>query len=130
MIPMMTSISPSPIERGGKMKWKLAVSANWILERVSASIPIRHRRMQLDEAPALGDRVENATTADKVRDDAGPAGLVRGSDALARVAMEVLVEQQQVVPLRIRLELLDRAVDGAATLGVGKPCRDEPAGQV
>ena len=29
--PMTTSISPSPIERGGKMKWKLMVSANWIL---------------------------------------------------------------------------------------------------
>ena len=26
------SISPSPIERGGKMKWKLAVSANWMRE--------------------------------------------------------------------------------------------------
>src|SRR6478609_930410 len=116
---MTTSISPSPIDRGGKMKWKLIVSANWILERVSASIPIRHRRMQLDEAPALGDRVEHPTTADQVRDDAGPAGLVRGSDPLARVAVEVLVEEQQVVPVRVGLELFDRAVDGAATIGVG-----------
>src|SRR6478736_2680056 len=130
MIPMMTSISPSPIERGGKMKWKLAVSANWIRERVSASIPIRHRRMKLDEASALGDRIEHAPTADQVRDQAGPAGLVGSADPRAGVAVEVLVELQQVVPLRVGLELLDRAVDRAATLGVGYPGRDEAAGQV
>src|SRR6185369_13966904 len=117
MIPMMTSINPSPIESGGKMKWKLAVSANWIRESVSASIPIRHRRMKLDEASALGDRIEHATTADQVRDQAGPAGLVRSADARAGVAMEVFVELQQVVPLRVRLELLDRAVDRAPTVG-------------
>ena len=75
--------------------------------------------MKLDEAPTLGDRIEHAATADQVRDQAGPAGLVRGADARAGVAMEVLVELQQVVPLRVGLELLDRAVDGAATIGVG-----------
>src|SRR6476620_3076227 len=107
MIPMMTSNNTRPIERGGKMKWKLAVSANWIRESVSASIPIRHRRMKLDEASALGDRIEHATTADEVRDQAGPAGLVGGADASAGVAVEVLVEQQQVMPLGVGLELLD-----------------------
>src|SRR6187397_298528 len=116
MIPMMTSINPSPIERGGKMKWKLAVSANWIRESVSASIPIRHRRMKLDEAPTLSDRIEHATTADQMRNEAGPAGLVGSADACAGIAMEVLVELQHVVPLRVGLELLDRAVDRAVTL--------------
>ena len=75
--------------------------------------------MKLDEASALGDRVEHAATADQVGDQAGPAGLVRGADAGAGVAMEVLVELQQVVPLRVGLELLDRAVDRAAAVGVG-----------
>src|SRR6187551_2205716 len=107
MIPMMTSINPSPIERGGKMKWKLAVSANWIRESVSASISISHRRMELDEAPTLGDRIEDAATADQVRNETGPAGLVGSTDARAGVAVEVLMELQQIVPLRVGLELLD-----------------------
>ena len=61
----------------------------------------------------------DAATADQVGDQPGPAGLVRGADAGAGVAVEVLVELEQVVPFRVGLELLDRAVDGAPAIGVG-----------
>src|SRR5262245_12866517 len=37
---------------------------------------------------------------DEARDDAGPAGLVAGADARAVVAVEVLVEEDVIAPLR------------------------------
>src|SRR5438067_8396067 len=43
---------------------------------------------------------------DQVGDEAGPPGLVRGSEAGAGVAVEVLVERDQVVPGRVLLEEL------------------------
>ena len=55
--PMTTSsIRPSPIESGGKMKWKLAVSANWTRDSSSASM-----------APAHGDRFRHGRAAVHVR---------------------------------------------------------------
>ena len=41
---------------------------------------------------------------DQVDDQAGPAGLVGGAEALAGIAVEVLVERQQVVPGGVVLE--------------------------
>ena len=46
----------------------------------------------------------------------GPAGLVAGAEAGAVVAVEVLVEQQQVAPVRVGLELLDAAVHRPAAV--------------
>src|SRR5262249_25485078 len=51
-------------------------------------------------------------------DDAGPAGLVAGPEAGPVVAVEVLVEQDEVPPVRVGLELLGAAVDRAATVVV------------
>ena len=54
-MPMTTSISPSPIDRGGKMKWKLAVNANWTRDSVSASNAALHcvlRAMLAHDAPS------------------------------------------------------------------------------
>ncbi len=62
-----------------------------------------------------------------------------GSDASAGVAVEVLVEQQVVVPMGVGLEAFVRAEDGAASVlvaqeDVGEPTRevfrDLPEGQV
>ena len=39
------------------------------------------------------------------RDDAGPAGLMAGAEPGAVVAVEVLVEQDEIAPVRIVLEL-------------------------
>ena len=48
---------------------------------------------------------------DQVRDQSRPSGLVIGAEPGAVVAVEVLVEEQQVAPVRILLELLGAAVD-------------------
>ena len=127
-MPMITSISPSPIDRGGKMKWKLAVSANWTRERVSASTSSALALSAAVCRPGSGlDHVDHAAPADEVGHEARPAGLVRGADAGAGVAVEVLVEQQQVVPIRVGLELLDRPEDRPPAVLVGQPDRDEPS---
>src|SRR5262249_1230443 len=46
----------------------------------------------------------------------GPAGLVAGAQAGAVVAVEVLVEQQAVAPVRVLLKLLAAAVHGPPAL--------------
>src|ERR1043166_5035994 len=50
----------------------------------------------------------------QLRDEPRPAGLVAGSDARAVVAVEVLVEEDQVAPVWVTLKLLGPAVDGTA----------------
>src|SRR5262249_4494102 len=47
-------------------------------------------------------------------DEPRPAGLVAGPDARPVVAVEVLVEEDQVAPVWIALVLLSPAIDGAA----------------
>src|SRR5262245_61574816 len=59
------------------------------------------------------------------RDDAGPPGLVARAEAGPVVAVEVLVEQDEVAPVRVFLELAGAAVDRAAAL----PVAQEDAGQ-
>ena len=51
----------------------------------------------------------------KTRDEPGPARLVTGPEAGADVAVEVLVEEDQVAPVRVVLELRRAAVDRPAT---------------
>src|SRR6266704_7004536 len=67
---------------------------------------------------------------DQVDDEAGPAGLVRGAEAAPGVAVEVLVERQQVVPVRVGLEQLLVAEDRPAAVFVVEEDADQPAGQV
>src|SRR5689334_18554078 len=50
------------------------------------------------------------------RDDAGPAGLVAGAQAGTVVAVEILVEQQVIAPVRVVLEDLRAAVHRAAAV--------------
>ena len=67
---------------------------------------------------------------DEVGDQRGPAGLVGGADTAAGVAVEVLVEGQQAVPVRVGLEQAGVAEDRAAAVGVVEEDRDETAGEV
>src|SRR6266540_6872214 len=57
-----------------------------------------------------------ATLLQELGDQAGPAGLVAGADAGPAVAVEVLVEQDQVAPVGIALEQLEGAVDRPASV--------------
>src|SRR6187549_3090437 len=85
MIPMTTSIRPSPIERGGKMKWKLAVSANWIRESSSGSIADRFFDPSSLRVRQALDVIEGQRR--------GPAEAVR-AQALPAERVEVLVESR------------------------------------
>jgi len=67
---------------------------------------------------------------DEVGDQRGPSRLVGGADTTAGVAMEVLVEGQQVVPVRMGLEEADIAEDRAAATGVVEEDRNETVGEL
>src|SRR5262245_24463913 len=54
---------------------------------------------------------------DHTGDHAGPARLVARADAGAIVAVKVLVEEDQIPPVRIFLELRGATVDRAAAIG-------------
>src|SRR5262245_57058688 len=60
-------------------------------------------------------------------DDPGPSRLMTGTDAGAVVAVEVLVEEQEIAPVRILLELLRRSVDRPAPLRVSHEDAGEAA---
>ncbi len=60
-------------------------------------------------------------------DQAGPSGLVAGAEAGAVVAVEVLVEQDQVAPVRIVLELGRAAVDRPPAVGIAQERARQPA---
>jgi len=51
-------------------------------------------------------RIEKSKELDYFRHDTGPARLVAGAKAGAVVAVEILVEQDMVAPVRVVLELL------------------------
>src|SRR5205814_2755468 len=60
---------------------------------------------------------------EELRDEGRPAGLVTGADAGAVVPVEVLVEEEVIPPMGIRLELLRPAVDRPPSVG---PAEEEP----
>ena len=65
----------------------------------------------------------SGTASDEVGDHAGPAGLVGGAEPGAVVAVEVLVEEQVVVPRRVALQALD--VAEARPPAVGAPRKSD-----
>src|SRR5437763_13515237 len=62
--------------------------------------------------------------------EAGPAGLMAGADTGAVVAVEILVEQRQVSPVRVAPEELEAPVHGPASILVDEEDADQPAGQL
>src|SRR5215211_397075 len=62
-------------------------------------------------------------------DEAGPAGLVRGAEPHAGVAVEVFVEEDEVAPVWVGLKFFVPAVGGAAALCVAREEADEPFGE-
>src|SRR3982750_4095429 len=85
-----------------------------------------HRHLAGFERPFCRCRGEQMHRA---RDDSRPSGLMAGAEPRAVVAVEVFVEQQQVAPVRVLLELCRRAVDRPAAIRVlgedaGQPPRN------
>src|SRR6185436_16040528 len=60
----------------------------------------------MDGSGASVPRRMGAALLQQLGDEAGPAGLVAGPHAPAVVAVEVFVERDQVLPLRVVLEAL------------------------
>ena len=89
------------------------------------------RRSSSWRSLAVGDRVpiERAAADEEVGHEARPAGLVRGADARPGVAVEVLVEQQEVAPLGVVAELRDSRRPGGGRR-VRDPDGDETTRQV
>jgi hypothetical protein len=72
----------------------------------------------------------SVTAADHVGDKPRPAGLVEGADRGAVIAVEVLAEDQVVVPGRIVLQPLGPAEAGPPSVGAAGEDRDQPVLQV
>src|SRR5262245_11403816 len=53
-------------------------------------------------------------------DDAGPAGLMTGTEASTVVAVKVFVERQVIAPVRVLLKLAGASVDRPPTLVVAQ----------
>ena len=62
-------------------------------------------------------------------DEAGPAGLVRGAAAAAGVAVEIFVEEDVILEVRVAGLLGMVLQDGALAVRAGEEEFDEPAGQ-
>src|SRR6476659_35255 len=60
----------------------------------------------------------------------GPSGLVTGADTGAVVAVEVLVEENQIAPVRVGLELFRAAIDRSLALLVSEKDLRESPGQL
>jgi hypothetical protein len=63
-------------------------------------------------------------------DQAGPAGLVAGAQAIAVIAMKIFIEQDQLAPVRVRQEQRLVAVERAAALLDAQEEADQAVGQV
>jgi len=74
--------------------------------------------------------VELAQDLNQPGHQAGPPGLVCGTEPGAVVAMEVLVEQDEVPPVRVLLEQSGPAIDGPPSVVTTQERADEAAGQL
>src|SRR5262249_46760388 len=66
----------------------------------------------------------------KFCDEGRPAGLVAGADGRSRVAVEILVEGNQIVPVRIGLKQLVSTEDRAPTVRVVEQDSRQPLGNL
>ena len=75
-------------------------------------------------------RIQKAVQLDGLGDEPCPAGLMAGPEPGTIVAVEVLIEQYVVAPVRVGLELLCAAVDGSPAVFVAGEYPGEPVGDL
>src|SRR5215469_12351620 len=75
-------------------------------------------------------RIDEPVELDQTRNQSGPAGLMARAEARTVVAVEVLVEEDVVAPVRVGLKLLRAAVDSTTALGVTQEDALEARGQL
>src|SRR3569833_1206177 len=61
------------------------------------------------------------------RDQGGPAGLVRGAEAFAGVAVEIFVERNAIAPCRVPLQAGIRAQRRSSPLCIAEKKSEQPA---
>src|SRR5215831_15443679 len=116
----------SNISRGKDARRLLLATTAPARELRAARIPHSSRTLLPTFAPDLGPSALRRVvgTARYILDEAdaerGPAGLVRGTEAAAGVAVEVLVEEHEVAPARVGGEARVAAVAGAGAVGSGQ----------
>src|SRR5262249_27865327 len=91
------------------------------------SPPRRRDAVTAEIAPCV--RVDRVEERDQRRDNSGPPGLMARTEPRAVVAVEILVEQQQIAPVRVVLERRRAAVHSppavlVAQEDVREPCCD------
>src|SRR2546429_9418087 len=64
------------------------------------------------------------TRHEELRHQPGPAGLVRGTDTAAGVAVEVLIEEDVIPVVRVGVSALIEAVDRPASVPI---CKEQPS---
>ena len=106
-------------------KWPQGSAKHWHKEKGRArldlstqpnSVPLSTDEPGVEALLGDGERVFGLDASEEVedaRDEARPPRLVAGAEAGAVVAVEVLVEEDQVAPVRVPLELLRPAVNGS-----------------
>src|SRR6516165_5286196 len=71
-------------------------------------------------ADALGTRRSGSELIDKVGDEAGPAGLMRGAASAAIIAVEVFMKKDVILELRIHLKLFVISENRTSSVGTAQ----------
>src|SRR3954452_17162074 len=87
-------------------------------------------RQGLAALPEHGLRVELGEQLDEARYHAGPTGLVGRAEAGAVVTVKVLMEQQEVAPVLVLLELLAAAVHRSVSVLIPLEDADKAVGEL
>src|SRR4029077_19048361 len=105
------SLERQPIEPDARID----LIKGWIARNGRHDRPLRRlspsAKSSFPAALEKGLGIELAKNVDQAGDDPGPTRLMAGTHPGAVVTMEVLIEQQIVLPIRIALELLGASKD-------------------
>ena len=114
---------PAAVASRRRSRIPIGYAPNLLAADLLANDPcLQHRTVQFEHR--LG--VDAPEEVEQRRDEAGPPGLVAGAEPGAVVAVEVLVEQDQVAPVRIVLELRRAAVHRPPPVVVAQERRRQP----
>src|SRR5690242_3020054 len=109
------------------MATSVAVEGLHAAETFSGRDSLRLRRLV---GPVRLVRERRPALLDQLRDERRPAGLVVRADPGAVVAVEVFMEKNEVLPVRVGLEDVRPAEAGALAAAVAQEDPDQPAGQL
>src|SRR4051795_4538848 len=101
----------------------------WSLSRTSASDVARQGRRS-GSGGVRGRRCVFRVLLDKLCDDSRPPGLVTDAKAGARIAVKIFVEQDEIAPMRVSLELFVIAINRTPAVAPFQEQLDQPVCQI